>query len=1123
LTVASGYRQMTNLQTAISDLSPAARRVLLARLLQERASKPRSFPLSYAQQRLWVICQLTPASSLYNLSNATLLSGILSISALNQGLNETLRRHNILRASFTEIDGEPFQTITPVKQTAIPLVDLSGLDQLRSRRLAEQLLSEQAKRPFDLSGELMVRSALIRIGGAEHIFLFCIHHIVTDLWSMGLVIREIARLYRIYCNGKPSRFEELTFQYTDFATWQRRWSQGEVRQRQLEYWKNQLADAPCVLELPTDHARPSSQTFRGARQHISLSDNTAMALDDMSRAESVTRFMTLFAAFQILLYRCTGEPDFVVGTSVYHRNGTELEEMVGLLADLLAMRCRIAADATFPQLLGRVREDVLGALENRHLPFETLVKEIHPERNARHTPLFQVLFVLHNSLQAPMELPGLQPTPIALDVDTSKYDLALHITEAGQNVTATVEYNSDLFEAATVSRFLEQYRTLLDGISGDPARRIGALPLLTEPQQAQLLVEWNDTRQEYPDITLQGLFEQQAEVRPAAIALYCDGHHLSYRELNRRANQLAHYMKYFGVGPEVRVGISVERGIEMIVGVLGIVKAGGAYLPLDPKYPLERLAFMIEDSRLEIILSQHAHLERLPGDAHLIFCLDSDWDQIATESEENPVPQATAENVAYISYTSGSTGQPKGVEVLHRGIVRLVIGAEYVRLDESSRFLHLSPLSFDASSFEIWGALLNGGECILYPNDIPTTEGLGWLSEVAQVDTVWLTTSLFNLVTDDRVEALTGIDQLLVGGEALSTAHIRRAKRMLSRTRLINGYGPTEGTTFTCCHEIRDEDATADRIPIGRPICNTEVYVLGGDLGLVPINAAGQLYIGGAGLARGYLNRPQLTAEKFVPHPFSSRPGDRLYTSGDVVRYHADGRIDYLRRTDNQVKLRGFRIELGEIETVIRRHPGVRQAVVIIRGEQTAEKRVVAYVVPEASEIPAGEMRSFLRDRLPDYMVPSAFVALPVMPLSASGKVDVRALPKLDSTRVEAADSYVAPRDEVERAIASVWQDVLQLEKVGINDNFFDLGGHSLLLVRVNRKLCELFNQSLLMVDLFEYPTVSSLASHITQQRLHEPSFQHRYDRAATRKESMTLRRAHRRHPRTARDGGSNE
>ena len=1114
---------MTNLQSAIRDLSSADKRLLLARLLERRAGGLSAFPLSFAQERLWVICQLTSASALYNLSNATRFSGLLSIPSLGQVFREILRRHQMLRARFAETDGEPCQTILPLPEASIPFVDLSALDGSSHQGFTQGLLSKQAKQPFDLSSELLFRAALISLRRDQHVLFFSVHHIIADLWSMRLLERDILEIYRSYCDGKPSDEIARTIQYRDFALWQRRWAQGEVLRQQLEFWKTQLADAPFVLDLPTDNARPAFQGFRGARTHVEISDGTSKALDALNRAENATRFMTLFAAFQLFLFRYTGGGDFVVGTSVYHRTGSELERLIGLFVDLMAIRCRLSADDTFRQLLARVRENVLLALENRHVPFDQVVQEIQPERNARHTPLFQVLFALHAIAPLSVELPGVELTPIDLQADTAKFDLALHITETGSTLTAMMEYNSDLFEAATIRRFLNQYLTLLNAIAIDPDRRLCTLPLLTEPERSQALIEWNDTEQYYGPGSVQMAFEQQAEAQPAAIALLYDGRHLTYNELNVRANRLAHYLKSLGVGPEARVGICVERGLEMLVGVLGILKAGGGYLPLDSKYPLERLTFMIEDSHTEIVIVEQEQLERIPATICLTVCIDSEWQLIEKENGANPEHLTSAENVAYISYTSGSTGRPKGVEVLHKGILRLVRGAEYIELNKETRFLHLSPLSFDASTLEIWGPLLSGGQCVLYPRGVPTSEQLTVIARQGNVDTVWLTASLFNLIADDDIETLSGISHLLVGGEALSPAHVQRAKSALTGTKVINGYGPTEGTTFTCCYAISDEAAARNRISIGRPIVNTKIYILAHDFEPVPMGAAGQLCIGGAGLCRGYLNRPALTAEKFVPNPFGAEAGERIYQSGDVVKANSDGKLDYLGRTDNQVKVRGFRIELEEIEALLMQHDGVRRAVAVVN-EEPAEKRVVAFIVPENSQtVSMSEIRTYLRERLPTYMVPAAIVPAEVIPLTPTGKVDREALLRLDSAKTADDDSYIAPRDEIERAVASVWQEVLRVDAVGINDNFFDLGGHSLLLVRVNRKLRDLFNKSLSMVEMFEHPTVVSLASHIASQGFVERSFRSSYQRAATRKRSIATRRAHRRDALTVREGRNYE
>ena len=648
------------------------------------------------------------------------------------------------------------------------------------------------------------------------------------------------------------------------------------------------------------------------------------------------------------------------------------------------------------------------------------------------------------------------------------------------------ECNSDLFDAATIARMMEHYQRLLEEVVADPAQAQSALPLATEAARRQLVVEWNDTTTAYPrDSTVHQLVAAQAARTPEAVAVICADKQLSYRALNRQANQLAHYLRKVGVGPDVLVGICVERSPEMVIGLLGVLKAGGAYLPLDPAYPAERLAFLLQETQAPVLLTQRHLLERLPVHGARLVCLDTDWADIARESETDPAGRATAENLAYVMYTSGSTGQPKGVEIRHRGIVRLVCGAGYAYFGASETFLQLAPISFDASSFELWGALVHGARCVLFPGTMPAPQELGAVLQRDRVSTLWLTASLFNTVIDEAPEALPGVRQLLIGGEALSVSHVRWALTQLPGTQIINGYGPTESTTFTCCYPIpRHLPPAVSSIPIGRPIANTEVFVLDQHLQPVPIGMPGELYVGGDGLARGYHKRPGLTAERFIPHPFRADPGARLYRTGDLVRYLADGNLEFLGRTDQQVKLRGFRIEPGEIEAALARHPAVREAVVVMEEETSDDKRLVAYFVPrQEPSPPISELRSLLRAKLPEYMVPAAFVPLRALPLMPNGKLDRKALPSPERVRPELENGFVAPRSPVEARLAEIWTSLLGIEPVGVHDDFFALGGHSLLATQVMSRLRTTFQLDLPLLTIFEAPTIAGLALALTQRQ----------------------------------------
>ncbi|MDQ3172664.1 MAG: amino acid adenylation domain-containing protein, partial [Acidobacteriota bacterium] len=758
----------------------------------------------------------------------------------------------------------------------------------------------------------------------------------------------------------PSPLAELPIQYADFAVWQREWLAGERLEQQLSYWKEQLSGAPPILNLPADHARPAAQSYRGARQPVRLGKEVTERLKGLTQQEGGTLFTTLLAAFQTLLMRYTGQEDTVVGTGIAGRNRAETEHLIGFFVNTLVLRGDLSGNPTFRELLGRVREVTFGAYEHQDVPFEKLVEELQPERSLSRTPLFQVMFALQNAPGKALELQGLTLAPLRVEYGTTKFDLTLFVWEEVEGLRAVFEYSTDLFDEATVIRMLGHFEVLLEGIVSNPERRLSELPLLTEAERHQLLVEWNATESEFGrDQTVAEIFEAQVKRTPDAIAVVYEGEQLTYGELNRRANQVAHYLRGRGVRAEVLVGVMMERSLEMVIGLLGILKAGGAYVPLDAAYPQERLAFMLADAAVATLITEAKLVERVPKSSEAeMISLDTEWKVIGQESSENLESGAAAENLAYVIYTSGSTGQPKGVAVQHRSIVRLVKETNYVVLTSDQVFLQFAPVSFDASTFELWGCLLNGARLVVFPAGTPSLKELGEVLRRSQVTTLWLTAGLFHQMVDDHLEDLRSVRQLLAGGDVLSVPHVEKALRELTDCRLINGYGPTENTTFTCCHPMATGVQLNGSVPIGRPIANTQVYVLDQYMEPVPIGVAGELHIGGDGLARGYLNRPDLTAERFIPNPFCSEPTARLYKTGDRVRYLADGTLEFLGRFDHQVKVRGYRIELEEIEAVLTAHAAVEQAVVLAREDVVGDKRLVAYIVQDSQYEGADEQSS---------------------------------------------------------------------------------------------------------------------------------------------------------------------
>jgi amino acid adenylation domain-containing protein len=1080
----------------LAALSPAKRSLLELRMMQKkqrgentRQAIPRlanrdSAPLSNNQQGLWVLNQLMPGTAMYHTPTAVRLSGKLDVPALRTALDTIVARHDALRTTFVVVDGEPMQMIASNFSLEMPLVDLSGVAASEREAEAQRRLQDEARQPFDLARGPLIRGLLLRLKDDEHILLVMMHHIVTDGWSMGIFHRELSALYQAFTEGQPSPLPELPIQYVDYAGWQRQWCEAEAYRSQLTYWQKQFATLPPVLELPTDHARPNVQTyraFRGADQTITLSKTLTRELKLLCQKENVTLFMALLAAYQILLHRYTGEEDIVVGTPIAGRQMPETEELIGLFINTLAVRTDLSGNPSFRELLKRVKQVALEAYAHQDLPFERLVKELQPERTLAHNPLFQAMFVLQTQEILPLQLSGLVARHFRIEHAIANFDLTLDIVERDEQLVFLIESNADLFESDTIERMLGHLRILIEGAVANPEHAVSALPMLSEIERRQLLVEWNDTATDYPaHKCIQELFEQQANERPDAVALVFADRKMTYGELNSRANQLAHYLQRRAIIPDTRVAICLERSPEMIVTLLAILKAGGAYVPLDPAYPQARLQLMLEDARARVLLTERALLPNLPQGAADVICLDEARKEIARESDQNPPIETTASNLAYVMYTSGSTGRPKGVAVKHRNVVRLVKNTNYASFSPDEVFLQCSTISFDASTFEVWGSLLNGARLALMPAGSHSLTELGQALKRYQVTTLWLTAGLFHLMADHHLDDLRGLRQLLVGGDVLSVPHVRKVFAALDGCRLINGYGPTENTTFTCCYPVTDLSRVNGSVPIGFPISNTSVYILDRYLNPAPIGVAGELYVGGDGVASGYLDRPDLNAERFVRDPFSDNSGARLYRTGDLVRYRATGEIEFIGRIDNQVKVRGFRIELGEIETALAEHSSVREAVVVIRKDE-GDKHLVAYLTAcEGHEIVVDELRDFLQLRLPDHMVPSIFVALESLPLTPMGKVDRRALPASNGFNPRSAQ-FSAAGDELELKLIRIWERALGVRPIGTDDNFFELGGHSLLAVRLFAQIEKSFGMNLPLATLFQAPTVRQLARVLRQ------------------------------------------
>jgi amino acid adenylation domain-containing protein len=1041
-------------------------------------------PLSFAQERLWFLDSLRPGSAIYNIPLAVRFRGPLRVEVLARALGEVERRHEALRTSFATFDGRPVQVLSPVPRIALRRVDLRGFPAECREAEASARAADEARRPFDLASGPLVRISLLQLGPEEQVGLLVLHHSIADAWSLSVLMREISIGYEAFAGGRPFPLPAPPIQYADYAVWQRQWMTGAVLARHLSYWRDELSGAPENLDMPLDHPRPAVPSQRGGLHWMRVADDLAAQMRSFAARHDSSLFMVLLSAFQTLLHRYSGQTRIDVGSPIANRHRAEIEGLIGFFVNTLVLRGDLTGDPTGAELLARVRETALGAYTHQDIPFEKLVEELQPERDLARNPLFQTVLALQNVPSIALRLPDLTLEMVPVDTGTAKFDFSLTLAEE-EHLMALCEYATDLFEAVTVARLLEHFRNLLAGLVGDPARRLSDLPLLGASDRQQLLLEWNDTEVPHgPEPLVHEMFSWHARRQPEAVAVDGVGGRLTYGELESRSNRLAHRLRARGVGPEVLVALCTERTPERVVGIVAVLKAGGAYVSLDPTYPRERLSFLLADAQAPVLLTQRQFLPVLPESAASVILLDGESGESADADLPAPSSGVGPANLAYVVYTSGSTGRPKGVEIPHVGLRNLVRWHQSLYgVVPEDRGTQIASPAFDASIWELW-PYLAGGASVHIPDEetrLSSSGMLRWWHEQG-ITLAYLMTPLAEGVLEEPVrrDLALRVRALIIGGDRL-----HRGPDPALGLRLMNHYGPAEYTVTSTVVEVPAQGAGSGIPTIGRPVDNTQIYLLDRELSAVPIGVPGELFVAGTGIARGYLRRADLTAEKFVPNPFSAEPGSRMYRTADLVRYLPDGDMDFLGRLDHQVKIRGFRVELREIESALAEHPGVGQAAVVVQDDPARGRSLLAYVVPEGGTVPGQvELRDFLRDTLPDYMVPARFMILASLPQSANGKVDRRALSDLyrESARAEGS-RHVAPRSPSEELMAGIFAEVLQAGEISVEESFFDLGGHSLLATQLVSRVRRTFGVDLPIRAVFEAPTVAGLAANVERLR----------------------------------------
>ncbi|MDP8242503.1 MAG: amino acid adenylation domain-containing protein [Candidatus Hinthialibacter antarcticus] len=1045
------------------------------------AQRSGSAPLSYSQQRLWLLNQLEGQSATYNVIAALELRGRLDVDALQKSLDAVVARHEALRTVIRVKDRAPIQIVMEPIQAPIRRMNLRNLNDASRQAAIDQAVNEESKRTFDLENDVLLRTLLIDAGDQRAVFVITLHHIITDGWSQSILVHDLAKAYQAYRLERGPDWAPLPLQYADYAIWQRQWIQSDAAQSQFDFWKETMRGAPALLELPTDRPRPPVQRFTGRLKTFQFDGDLLQRLKQFSNEQGATLFMTLHAAFVALLSRYSGQTDIVLGTGVANRNRRELEPLVGFFVNTLLLRVDASERPTFIELLQRTQAADLAAYEHQDAPFERLVDVLQPERELGYTPLFQVMFTLQNTPDAKLTLPDLDITPRRVDAGASKFDLTVLLNESGNGLEGVVEYSDDLFDDSSIERLFGHYEIFLRAALKKPNASVAELPLIGEAEMQQHTA-WNQTAREYQkEQSIIARFTEIAARLPNALAVEYGETRLTYQELDQRSNQLAHTLIQKGVKPGGAVGLMQTRSAEFIISLLAILKAGAAYAPLDPSYPDERLAFMAQDCGASILITEDAFKTRLPNFNGELILSNIGWTLVSGEATAAPDVHRSADDLAYIIYTSGSTGTPKGVMVSHRGVMRLVLNNDYCPLDASDRIAQAANASFDAATFEIWGALLNGAALIGVDRDV-TLAPLRFAQALQEkkITTLFITTALFNEMARQAPKAFAGLRHVLFGGEAVDSHWVGRVLREGAPDRLLHVYGPTENTTFSTWHRVWNVDDDAHTVPIGQAVANSQAYVVDANGQLAPAGVPGELWVGGDGLALGYLNQPELTAKTFIDNPFGPERSPKLYRTGDIVKRRADGAIEFIGRIDDQVKIRGFRIEPGEIEARLTQHARVDDAVVLYR-----DGRLIGYVVAKKDNVNPVELSAFLKGHLPDYMVPQFYVFLDALPINENGKVDRKRLPEPDLTLQ--ADESAAPQTPLQELLAGVWQTVLRIEGVGVHDNFFQIGGHSLSATQVVSRIRESLGVELPLRDLFQSPTIAGLAERIERQQKQTP------------------------------------